>query len=198
MERLVPGMQDHRRAELPAQVLLATLEECLTGGTEQQGQQETFVAHDERIEGVRHGKNGGEGGRREQRSAPLFHPLDLRQRLTCGTVAIPARALRLARKAARWTPLRMPPELGCATGDDGVNDLVLGRGDLMSLPGGVAVEAEEVGDFPGWPVRSWLAVPGMGTAHRGRHDLTPWRHWVALQPRPADRTGCGAWPGAAG
>lgn len=42
----------------------------------------------------------------------------------------------------------MPPKLGRATGNDGVNSLLLGRRDLLGLPGGVAIEAEDVGDFP--------------------------------------------------
>ncbi len=84
--RLVPGVHDHGRVELAAQVLLAKLEECLAGGAEQQSQQETFVPQDERIEVVRHGKNGVEVGRGEQLSAPLFHPLGLGPRLTFGTV----------------------------------------------------------------------------------------------------------------
>jgi hypothetical protein len=37
IERLVPGVQYHRRAELAAQVLLAKLEEGLAGCAEQQG-----------------------------------------------------------------------------------------------------------------------------------------------------------------
>ena len=39
IERLVPGVQHHRRAELATQVLLATLAERLAGSAEQQGQE---------------------------------------------------------------------------------------------------------------------------------------------------------------
>ena len=64
LEGLIPGMQEHGRTELAAQVLLATLEERLTDGAAQQGEQETFGVQDEGIEGVRHGKHGGDiGGR---------------------------------------------------------------------------------------------------------------------------------------
>ena len=52
--------------------------------------------------------------------------------------------------------------------------LLLGRGDRMGLPVGVAIEAEDVGDFPRWPVGAWLAVPVHGdSAPVGRHGLTP-------------------------
>jgi hypothetical protein len=34
IERLVPGVQNHRRTELAVEVLLATLEEGLAGGAE--------------------------------------------------------------------------------------------------------------------------------------------------------------------
>ena len=127
IERLVPGVQHHRRAELTTQVLLAKLEERLAGSAEEQGQEETGVAHDERIESVRPGKHRVEVGRGKQLCAPRFHPLGLGPRLTCGTVAIPARAIRIARKATLRTPLRMPPQLCRAAGHDGVNALLLGR-----------------------------------------------------------------------
>ena len=90
IERLVPGVQHQRRAELATQVVLAKLEERLADGAEQQGQQETFVPQDERIEGMRHGKHGVEVGRGEQLRTLRFHPLDCSPRLTFGTVAIPA------------------------------------------------------------------------------------------------------------
>ena len=77
LARLVPGVQHHRRAALTAQVLLATREARLAGGAEAQGQEETGVAQEERIEGVRHGKHRVEGGRGEQRCAPRCHPLGL-------------------------------------------------------------------------------------------------------------------------
>jgi hypothetical protein len=168
-ERLVPGGQNHRRPALAVPVLRATWAEGRAGGAAEQGQQGPFVPREERLEGMRHGKHRVEGGRGEQRSALRLHPLGRGPRLAGGTVAIPARARRLARTAARGTPLRMPSELGCATGAEGVDDLLLGRGDPMGLPGGSAREAEEVSEFPLRPVASWLAVSGMGTAHRGRH-----------------------------
>jgi hypothetical protein len=65
MERLVPGVQTHRRPELATQVLLAKLEERLAGRAEAQGQEETAVAHDACIECVRHRQHGVEGGRGE-------------------------------------------------------------------------------------------------------------------------------------
>ena len=48
----------------------------------------------------------------------------------------------------------MPAELGRTTGNDGVDHLLLSRSDRMGLPIGVAIQAEDVGDFPRWPVRS--------------------------------------------
>src|SRR5882672_5647398 len=198
IERLVPGVQNHRSTELAVQVLLAKLEEGLAGGAEEQGQQGPFVPQDERIEGMRHGKHRVEVGRGEQLSALRFHPLGRGPRLAFGTVAIPARAIRIALKAALGTPLRMPSELGCATGDDSGDDFLLGRGDPMGLPVGIAIEAEEVSEFPLRPAVFWLAVSGMGTAYRGRHRLTPRRHWAGLQDSPADRMDYGPWPSAAG
>jgi len=67
-------------------------------------------------------------------------------------VAIPARAIGIALKAALRAPFSMPPELSGATGEEGVDHLLLGRRDLMGLPVGGAVEAEDVGDFPRWTV----------------------------------------------
>jgi hypothetical protein len=92
----------------------------------------------------------------------------------------------------------MPPKLGRATGSEGGDDLLLGRRDPVALPVGVAIEAEDVGDFPARPVIAWLTVSGMATAHYGRHRLTPPQPWAGRQDHPADRRGCGPWPSAAG
>src|SRR5262245_1811094 len=176
IERLVPGVPDQGGAELAVQILLTKLEECLADRAKQQAQEETFVAQDEGIKGMRHGKHGVEVGCGKQLRLPRYYPLGRGPRLTLGTVAIPARAIGITLKAALRTPLRMPSELGRATGHEGVDDLLLGRGDPIALPVGVAIEAEDVGNFPPRSVGAWLAVPGMGTAHHGRHRLTPPRH----------------------
>jgi len=177
---LVPGMQDHGRAELAPQGLLAQLEERLADGAEPPREQETFVGQAAGMEGVRHGQPGVEGGCRPPRGALRCDPLGRSPWLPCGTVAIAACALHIARKAARRTPRRLPAAWGRTTGTDGVDTLLLDRRDCMGLPVGVARKAEEVGDFPRWPIRSWRAVPSMGTAHSGRHGCTPWRRWAAL------------------
>jgi hypothetical protein len=150
------------------------------------------------MEGMRDGKHRVAGGRGEELSALRVHPLGRGPCLACEPVAIPARARGLARKATLGTPLRMPSELGWATGDDGVDDLLRGRGDPRGLPGGIAIEAEEGSEFPLRPGGSWLAVPAMGPAPRGRHRRTPRRHWAGIQDSPADRMGGGPWPRAAG
>jgi hypothetical protein len=191
-------MPNHRSTELAVQVLLATLEEGLAGGAAEQGQQGTCVPQDARIEGMRHGQHRVAGGRGEQRSALRFHPLGRGPRLALRPVASPARAIRRALKAALGTPLCMPSELGGATGDDGVDALLLSRGDPIELPIGVAREAEDVGDFPPRSVVTWRAGPGMGPAPHGRHRLTPPQHWAGRPDRPAARRGCGPWPSAAG
>jgi hypothetical protein len=68
----------------------------------------------------------------------------------------------------------MPAELGRTTGPDGIDELLLGGRERMGLPVGVAIQAEDVGDFPRGPGSSWLAVPSMGAAPSGRHGLPPW------------------------
>ena len=195
---LVPGRQDPRRAARPAEALLATREERLADGAEQPGQEETCGAHEEGLEGVRHGQHGGEGGRGEPRRAPRCPPRGLRPCRTGGTGAMPAGARGLARTAARRTPCGMPPAWGCTTGDEGVNDLLLGGCNGMGLPGGRAREAEDGGDVPPRPVVSWLAGPGMGPASSGTHRRTPRPPGADLPHRPADPTGCGPWRGAVG
>jgi hypothetical protein len=87
---LVPAMQDHGRAELAPQVLLANLEERLADAAEQQGAQETCGGQEEGIEGVRHGKHGVAVGGRQSLGALRFDPLGRGPCLTCGTVAIAA------------------------------------------------------------------------------------------------------------
>ena len=196
--RLVPGVQDQRGAELAVPILRATLAERLADGAAQESQEEAFVAHEERIEVVRHGKHGVAVGRGEPLSLPRCHPLGRGPRLTFGTVAIPARAIGIALNAALRTPLCMPPKLGRATGHEGVDALLLGRGAPIALPGGVAREAEDVGDFPPRSVGAWRAVPGMGTAHHGRPCRTPSQPWAGRPDPPADRMGGGPWPRAAG
>jgi hypothetical protein len=185
----VPGMQAHGRAALAPQVLLAKLEERRADGAEQQRAQATCGGPEEGMEGVRHGKHGVAGGGRQSLGALRFDPLGRGPWLPLGTVAIAACAIRIARQAARRAPLRMPAELGRTPGQDGVDKLLLGRSDGMGLLGGVAIQAEDVGDCPRWPINAWLAVPSRETAHRGRHGGTPWRRWAALRPHPADRTG---------
>jgi hypothetical protein len=197
MERLVPGVQDQRGAELAVQRLLTTLEECLADSAKQQAQERAFVAQDEGIEGMRHGQHRVAGGRGEPRSVPRCPPLGCGPRLTCGTGALPARASGIARQAALRTPLRMPPQLGRATGHEGVADLLLGRGAPLALPVGGAREAEDGGHVPPRSVVAWLAVPGLGTTHHGRHRRTPPRHWGGRQVPPAERMGGGPWPRAA-
>ena len=159
IERLVPGVQDQRGAELATQILLTKLEERLTHRAKQQAQEGAFVVQDEGIKGMRDSKHRMEVRRGKQLSLLRFHPLGRGPRLTCGTVAIPARAIRIALKAALRTPLRMPPELGRATGEESVNDLVLGRGDPIALPIAVAIEAADVGDFPPRPIVSMAGCP---------------------------------------
>jgi hypothetical protein len=123
---------------------------------------------------VRHGKHGVEVGGRQQLGALRVDPLGRGPRLTFGTVAIPACAIRIARTATLRTPLRMPAELGRTTGQDGIDSLLLGRRDRMGLPIGVARQAEDVGDCPRGPGRSWLPGPSLGAAPSGRHGRTPW------------------------
>ena len=110
-----------------------------------------------------------------------------------------ARTLPRARTAARRTALRLPPQLGRAPGNEGVDALLLGRGAPRALPGGGAREAGKVGHFPPRSVVAGLAVPGLGTAHPGRPRLAP---PTALGrsvrfPRPS-ALGCGPGPRAAG
>ena len=192
LERLGPGVHHPRRPALAVQILLATWEEGRAGGAAEQGQQGTFVPQDERMEGMRDGKHRVEGGRGEELSALRVHPLGRGPRLACATVAMPARARRIARKAALGTPLGIPAEWGRATGDDGVDALVLRRGAPMGLPVGRAREAAEVSECPLRPVVAWLAVPGMGTAYRG--EASP--HAAAALGRHAGqpRRSQGLWP----
>ena len=109
---------------------------------------------------------------------------------------MPARAIGRARKAARRTPLCMPPKRGRATGQAGVDALRLGRGAPMALPGGGAREAAEGGDFPPRAGGAWRAGPGMGTAHHGRHGRTPPPPWAGRQDHPSRAQG--RWPLATG
>jgi hypothetical protein len=101
-------------------------------------------------------------------------------------VVIPARARGLALQTALRTPRRLPPTLGRATGDEGVDDLLLGRGDPLALPGAVAREAEEVGDFPPRPVGPGWRSPAWGPPTTGgiaalRHGTGP----VVRPPQPS-------------
>jgi len=150
MERLGPGVPPQRRAAVATHGVLAAWEPGLADGAEQPGQQETFVPQHERLEGVRPGKPRVTGGRGEPRRPLRFHPLDRGPWLTCGPVAMPARARGRALTAARRAPFRMPPELRGAPGAEGVAHLRLGRRDLLGLPGGGAIEAEAGGDVPRW------------------------------------------------
>ena len=118
LARLVPGVHDQRGAELAMQIVLTTLEERRTHRAKPQAQEGAFVVQDEGMKGMRDRPHRLEVRRGKSRSVLLGHPLGRGPRLILGTVAIPARALRLARQAARRTPLRRPPELGRATGEE--------------------------------------------------------------------------------
>ena len=54
----------------------------------------------------------------------------------------------MAFEAALRTLLKVPAELGRATGRDGLHHPILGLRDDMGLPIGVSIKAQNVTDFP--------------------------------------------------
>ena len=121
------------------------------------------MAQDKRVELMRQRKDAVEIGDWQECSLAVCPPLGLRQGLARGTVAIAARAISVACEATLGTVFGMPTELRGTTGDEGVEHLVLSRRHPMGLPVGVAVEADDVGDFPPGPLRLRRPVFRMGT-----------------------------------
>jgi hypothetical protein len=81
------------------------------------------VAQHQRIEGMREGQHGVQGGRRQEFRTPGRSPVGLGDRLTRGTVPVTARVVGIACAAALRTLRGVPPEVRRATGHDGVHPL---------------------------------------------------------------------------
>ena len=148
LERLGPGVPAPRGAALALQMLLTNLAERLTPRAQQPAQEGALVVQAEGLKGLRDRTHRMAGRRGKSRRVRLGHPRGRGPRVPGGTGAMPARARRLARHAALPTPLRLPPERGRATGEERVDDLGLGRGDLRALPRAGAREADEGGASP--------------------------------------------------
>jgi Phage integrase family len=158
LPHLIPGLEDHAGAELAAQVLPATLEERVTGGAQEQAEQEPFVAKKQRIEGVWEGQHRVKVGRRQEFHTPGRDPVGFGDSVTLGTVTVATRVVGIAFEAALRTLLRVAPELRRATGHDGFHPLGLCRCDRVRLPIALAVETKNIGDFP----RRRLGGGGLG------------------------------------
>ena len=167
LERLGPGVPAPRGAALALQMLLTNLAERLTPRAQQPAQEGALVVQAEGLKGLRDRTHRMAGRRGKSRRVRLGHPRGRGPRVPGGTGAMPARARRLARHAALPTPLRLPPERGRATGEERVDDLGLGRGDLRALPRAGAREADEGGASPPRPSGPGRAVPMPGPAPTG-------------------------------
>jgi hypothetical protein len=195
--RLVPGVQDHGASELPAEVAGPTLDEGLTGGVEQEGEERSLVGQDEGVEVVWHGQPQVEIGHGQPCRLPVLHPLHLGKRLALRAVAMATGIRRVSLEPTAGTVFGVPPELRRPAGLDSVHHLLMRGWDGMGTAGGRTVEAEDLGDFPRWGAgraqgcRLW-AVGGMR-----RPGITPARAGVGPR-RAGGQTGCGSSPEAAG
>ena len=198
VQELIPRVQEHRRGHLAPEGLATELQERLTGCLKHESEQGPFVAQDERVKVMGEGKDRVKIRHGQERSGAGLDPACGGQRLTLGTVAIAARALGVAFEAAPGTAFGMAPELRGATGDDGVEHPVLSRGYPMSLPVGVAREANDIGDFPLGPLRPRCSVSCMGTGGGGEHGLTPRVREADPRRSPTDRRDCAPAPSGRG
>src|SRR5215467_1585285 len=173
VEELVPGMEDHDATQLAAEVVPTELEQRLTGGCKQEAEKALFIAQDERVEGVRQGKDGVKVRDWEQVGLAIGHPLGFGEALALGTVPIAARVVGIALEAALRALLDVSTQLGRATGGDGLQDPLLARGDRMGLPIAVAIEPDDISYFPAR--RRGLSPSGSrwATTMRGGHGITP-------------------------
>ena len=122
---LVPGVQDYGAPDLPTKVALPTLDARLARGLEQQRHQGPLVGKDAGVEGVWQGKHQVERGDRQQRSCAGLDPLDLRQRLTRGAVAMATGVRRVPRTPTGGTLFGVPAALGAPADHASVHDLLV-------------------------------------------------------------------------
>ena len=170
-EVLPPGVEHHGDAELATEPsgIAAELEQGLRGGVEQQAVDEGGMALGEGIELVRQGEHDMPVADVEQIGALALDPSGLREGLTLGAVAIPARRVLNRHRPAMVTARFEPAERGGATAHQRVHDaLLLGR-EPMGLPIGAGALAQDVGDLQRRADgRRW--VGGMG--HRSGSGAT--------------------------
>ena len=158
VEELVPGMEDHDATQLAAEVVPTELEQRLTSGCKQEAEKQPFCAQDERVEGVRQGKDGVKVWHREEVGLAVCHPLRFGEALTLRTVPIATGVVGVALEAALRALLHMPAKLRRATGGDGLQDPLLARGDRMGLPIAGAIEVGRCQPLP--------SGGGVGSARR--------------------------------
>jgi hypothetical protein len=166
-------MEDHDATQLAAEVVPTELEHRLTSGCKQEAEKQPFIAQDERVEGVRQGKDGVKGGHREAVGLAVGHPLRFGEALALGTGPIATRVVGVALEAALRPLLHVPAKLRRATSRDGLQNPLLAGGDWMGLPLAVAREPDNVGHFPaGW---GGLGTGGSrwATTMISDHGLTP-------------------------
>jgi len=120
VETLIPRMQDHNAAELPAEVVVAELEQRLARGGEQARNELPFIAEEEGVEVVREGKHGVKVWHGEEFGLTGFDPLGRGEALTLRTMPIAAGVVDRALEAALETLLAVATQLGRATGRDGL------------------------------------------------------------------------------
>ena len=162
------------------------------------GSEGPFVAQDEWVEVMGEGKDRVKIRHGQKLSGAGLDPARCRQPLTLGTVAIAARAIGLAFEATLGTAFGMATELRGATGDDGVEHLVLSRGYPMRLPVGVAIEADDIGNFPPGSLRLRRLASSMSTSGGGGHGLTPRGSEADPRRSPTDRRDCAPAPSGRG
>ena len=145
---VIPGMQDHRAPDLPAEVAASTRHERLARRVEQEGQQRSLVCEDEVVQIVGDGKHQVEIGHREPCRFAVRHPLHRGKGLALRAVPIATGMIRVPFEATGGTVFRVPPALRRPAGFDRVHHLLMCRRYGMGTAVSLTIEAEEIGDFP--------------------------------------------------
>ena len=148
-EILPPGVEHHGDAELAAEPsgIAAELEQGLGGGVEQQAVDERGIALGDGVEFVGQGEYDMPVADVEELCALALDPSGLRERLTLGAVAIPARCVLNRHRAAVVTARLEPTERGGAAAHQSVDDALLLDREPMRVAIGAGALAQDVGDL---------------------------------------------------
>ena len=160
---LIPGMQDHRDAELGLQAAPSKRTECCGRAGKEQPKHHRRSEGRKRTQLGGHGKNHVKVWNIEQTLSLLVDPLLLRERLTLGTMPIATRVVGGVLETAALTDIEMSAERGGAAPNNIRQHPALSRAETDGLLESYPLASDDIGK-----VEVWRPSPG-------RHGLAPAR-----------------------